>query len=715
MISAVAGVVGATAAIVFGLVPLLRDRRKALTSSADEVNDRGVMEPSGVLLPAPVLDVQVRGRDDVVAELTELASAPDGRVQVLAGMGGSGKSTVASAAAAWAIARGGRAWWVPAADAVSVTQLLLGLAGNLGASAGQVDDALSGRVNPSDVLWRQLEATQGWMLVLDNADDLDALTVGGRSAGSGAGWLRSTRAGLVLVTSRASDRQAWGPVTDVQRLHSLGDADGAQVLLDLAPAAGDRDAAESLAGRLGGLPLALRQAGSYLASAFAAEPGFAGYERALSVRFAELMGRGEDDRGRVIATWELSLEALEAQGKAEARPLLRVLSCFASTVLVPSLLLDRDGLAAMSGSISGVEEGLAGLLSVGLIDAPDVSGSRVPGVKVHPLVAQTIRYRAGEALTGSLAGAVKLLTATISQLKVDDPEHAPDWLALLPHLQALLLVDRHLPAGSEAFLVEATAQMSLALLWAGSYTAALAVAESGLEREHGLDVNHQAVLGLRLRLASARRYLGRYTEADAEYRKVLDAELRVLGPDHPDTLATRYEIARMLADQGKAAEAEAEFRQVLDARHRVLGPDHPATLTTRHAVARMLADQKMPGEAEAEFRQVLNARHRVLGSDHPDTLTTRHEIARTLADQGKPEAEAEFRQVFDVRLRVLGPDHPATLATRHNIARTLADQGKTGEAEAEFRQVLNARYRVLGSDHPDTLTTRSWLDLLQRH
>jgi hypothetical protein len=36
----------------------------------------------------------------------------------------------------------------------------------------------------------------------------------------------------------------------------------------------------------------------------------------------------------------------------------------------------------------------------------------------------------------------------------------------------------------------------------------------------------------------------------------------------------------VLADQGKPADAEAEFRQVLDARLRVLGPDHPDTLAT---------------------------------------------------------------------------------------------------------------------------------------
>jgi len=70
------------------------------------------------------------------------------------------------------------------------------------------------------------------------------------------GGSASSRAGLVLVTSRVGDPRA-GAVADVRRLESLGEGDGAQVLLDLAPHAGDRAAAESLSSQLGGLPLAL--------------------------------------------------------------------------------------------------------------------------------------------------------------------------------------------------------------------------------------------------------------------------------------------------------------------------------------------------------------------------------------------------------------------------------------------------------------------------
>jgi hypothetical protein len=66
---------------------------------------------------------------------------------------------------------------------------------------------------------------------------------------------------------------------------------------------------------------------------------------------------------------------------------------------------------------------------------------------------------------------------------------------------------------------------------------------------------------------------------------VLAAALRVLGPDHPDTLATRHQIALEMAERGDHAGAGAEFRDVLAARLRVLGPDHPDTLAASAWIA----------------------------------------------------------------------------------------------------------------------------------
>lgn len=263
VVGAVAAVVGAVAAVTGPLPGLLSRSRR--TGGRPDLRVR-VSRSAGNVLPAPQLAVQARGRADVIDALSGLARVPDGHVHVLAGAGGLGKSTVARAVAEQVKAGGGRVWWVPAGDSVLLAQLLLGLARELGASTGQVKEALAGRLNPSDVLWSQLEQSPGWTLLLDNADDLATLAVGGRGVDSGSGWLRSSQAGLMVVTSRMGDQTVWGPVVAMHRLGPLGDKEGALVLMDLAPRAGDEHAAQRLSARLGGLPLALHHAGSYLAS-----------------------------------------------------------------------------------------------------------------------------------------------------------------------------------------------------------------------------------------------------------------------------------------------------------------------------------------------------------------------------------------------------------------------------------------------------------------
>ena len=562
-----------------------------------------------------------------------------------------------------------------------------------------MQEALAGRINPSDVLWQRLETAHGWVLVLDNADDLAALATGDREAGDGAGWLRPTRAGLVVVTSRTSDQHPWGPLARMHRVGPLDDQDGGRVLTDLAPGAGGAADARVLAGRLGGLPLALHQAGSYLRSPFAGEQTFIGYGQALAERFGELLGRGADDWETVTGTWELSLDALAAQGRWQARALLRMLSCFAAGVPVPPVLLDPAMLGGVYGGRAGTEDGLSGLLAVGLIDTLGLGqkGAR-PQVVVHPLVAETIRHQTADTLADSFAAAADVLGAAISRLDYEDPRDRAGWLALLPHLRALLGLQAAAPPEVLAGLAQAAAAMSEALLWGGSYLASLEIAESALQRAVALGGDHERILDLHSQRASARLFLGQAGEAGAGFRQVLDARLRVLGPDHPDTLATRYNIANVLAHQGKAAEAEAGFRQVLDAELRILGPDHHSTLTTRHEIARMLRYQ---GSSRRPRPNTGRFSRRKCGSWAPITLATCHNIANVLAALGRfAEAEAGFRQVLDAGLRVLGPNHPDMLSTRSEIARVLAAQGKPAEAEPENHQALDAKERGAGPDPP---------------
>jgi hypothetical protein len=64
--------------------------------------------------------------------------------------------------------------------------------------------------------------------------------------------------------------------------------------------------------------------------------------------------------------------------------------------------------------------------------------------------------------------------------------------------------------------------------------------------------------------------LGRFEEAEAEERAVLDVVTRVLGAEHPFTLFSRNNLAGVLLGSGRLEEAEAESRAVLETSVRVL-------------------------------------------------------------------------------------------------------------------------------------------------
>ncbi|GAA3037106.1 hypothetical protein Aglo01_03070 [Actinokineospora globicatena] len=66
------------------------------------------------------------------------------------------------------------------------------------------------------------------------------------------------------------------------------------------------------------------------------------------------------------------------------------------------------------------------------------------------------------------------------------------------------------------------------------------------------------------------------------------------GPEHPDTLTSRDNLAQALAAMGRYDEAEAENRAVLEAFTRVLGSEHPYTLSSRENLEDVLNRKHKP-------------------------------------------------------------------------------------------------------------------------
>ena len=241
----------------------------------------------------------------------------------------------------------------------------------------------------------------------------------------------------------------------------------------------------------------------------------------------------------------------------------------------------------------------------------------------------------------------------------------------------------------------------------GRLTEAIALYEQVLnDRTRILGEDHPDTLISRDNLAGAYISAGRLTEAIALYEQVLHDRIRVLGEDHPDTLASRNNLAGAYREGGRLTEAIALYEQVLHDRIRVLGEDHPDTLTSRNNLAYAYHTAGRLTEAIALFEQILLDSIRILGEDHPNTLTSRNNLAYAYVSAGRlTKAITLFEKVLTDSIRVQGENHPKTLAARNNLAYAYHTAGRLDEAIRLYEQVLNDRTRILGNNHPDTLTS----------
>ena len=68
-------------------------------------------------------------------------------------------------------------------------------------------------------------------------------------------------------------------------------------------------------------------------------------------------------------------------------------------------------------------------------------------------------------------------------------------------------------------------------------------------------------------------------------------------------------LTQILSDEGKWEEATRTLEAVLEAEERVVGPNHPRTLTTLNNLASTLLRQGLEQEAEKKYRALIARRH----------------------------------------------------------------------------------------------------------
>ncbi|KAK5069395.1 hypothetical protein LTR51_008645 [Lithohypha guttulata] len=122
---------------------------------------------------------------------------------------------------------------------------------------------------------------------------------------------------------------------------------------------------------------------------------------------------------------------------------------------------------------------------------------------------------------------------------------------------------------------------------------------------------------------------GRWNEAEVTFTKIVATDRKTLGEESSFTLTSMANLASTYRNQGRWEEAEQLDVRVMETRKTKLGADHPDTLSSMNNLASTYRNQGRWEEAEQLDVRVMETRKTKLGADHPDTLSSMNSLAFT--------------------------------------------------------------------------------------
>ena len=324
-----------------------------------------------------------KGRDKTLQELhrTLVRRAANKAVitanQTIAGLGGVGKTTLTLEYAWKYCSEYSARLYVKADSRSSLRQNLAELAGTLKiATSENLEEQYQAVLN-----W--LHTNARWLLILDNVDTEDAQD-------AVLDLLPQLNNGHVLITSR---RTTWSETTEQIELDVLSASAAVDFLLDRtvkkrSATATDGTDAATLARLLGYLPLALEQAGAFIARNAIS---FADYLQRWQSREQKVLGWNKNLLNRydhsVLTTWAVTFDQLDPDGQG----ILHLL-CWLAPDPIPVELIKKQTSADGTDPIDS-ESGILNLVDFSFLKRSEDKQS----VIMHRLVQEIARQRLAEA------------------------------------------------------------------------------------------------------------------------------------------------------------------------------------------------------------------------------------------------------------------------------------------------------------------------------
>ena len=548
-----------------------------------------VISPQLVLpKPSSFFTGRTKVLDEVAAALAEHATV------ALSGIGGLGKTQVTLQYAALHGKEYDHVFFVNADTGSTLQTSYAEIASQLNLLPQEVSDLT---LIATTVL-RWLGNTPGWLLIADNADNLkvvrDLLPFQGK--------------GRLLLTTREA---VLGGLGHLIRLPSLSEEEGASLLLRRAQVmrltetlddinTDVREDACKLSRELGGLPLALEQAGSYLEEmTLSPREYLALYKENAAALLAHESYNSLEGHTPVWITFKVAFDKIEQRSPATA-DLLRFCSLLAPDPIPEEIFLN---------GAEYLGETLKPFLPLRLHELTRVAGSfslltrdaHNKNLLMHSVVQHVIWNGLDAVTSGHLVDCA--IHALGANLPKPDFANWPLYERLLPHL----------------------------LVCAGY-----------IERKK-LVTEEAAYLLCRT---------GWYLEDRTQYipvepllNRAIAIYEKVLGPEHPDTAMALNNLAFLYNTTNRQTQAELMYERALAIREKVLGPEHPGTATALNNLAWFHHNRGSYGKAGPLFKRLLAIHRRKFGDKNTKTKYICHQYVMCLRKQGNwtQAREAEKR------------------------------------------------------------------------
>ncbi len=199
--------------------------------------------------------------------------------------------------------------------------------------------------------------------------------------------------------------------------------------------------------------------------------------------------------------------------------------------------------------------------------------------------------------------------------------------------------------------------------------------------------------------------LAQFERACKLYRVALELKHGLYGADadHPAVATALSGLAGVLEAQGDLAESARLQRESLAMLRRLHGADadHSAVAASLSNLANVLEAQGALTESAVLHRESLAMERRLHGDDaaHPAVAASLSNLASVVEAQGDVEQAARLhRESLAMKRRLHGADHPEVAASLTNLAGVLEAQGDLTESCRLHRESLAMKRRLHGTD-----------------